>query len=92
MSRAVVVVGADGKVAYTELVPEIAQEPNYDAALAALLTLVRPSIRRDRAFSYSIDGQARQRPRRGSRPMVRPGWSATRLQARTTPGMKLARS
>ena len=29
------VVGADGKVVYTELVPEIAQEPDYDAALAA---------------------------------------------------------
>ena len=25
----------NGSVAYTELVPEIAQEPNYDAALAA---------------------------------------------------------
>jgi len=31
-----VVIGADGNVAYEELVPEIAQEPNYDAALAAL--------------------------------------------------------
>lgn len=36
LARAIVVIGADGKVAYTELVPEIAQEPNYDAALAAL--------------------------------------------------------
>lgn len=36
LGRAVVVVGPDGKVAYTELVPEIGQEPNYDAALAAL--------------------------------------------------------
>ncbi|KWX67504.1 thiol peroxidase [Mycobacterium sp. NAZ190054] len=36
LARAVVVVGADGKVAYTELVPEIGQEPDYDAALAAL--------------------------------------------------------
>ena len=36
LGRAVVVVGADGKVTYTELVPEIGQEPNYDAALAAL--------------------------------------------------------
>ncbi len=35
-SRAVVVIGADGAVRYTEQVPEIAQEPNYDAALAAL--------------------------------------------------------
>ncbi|HZC92420.1 MAG TPA: thiol peroxidase [Mycobacterium sp.] len=36
LARAVVVVGADGNVAYSELVPEIAQEPDYDAALAAL--------------------------------------------------------
>ena len=36
LARAVVVVGADGAVKYTELVPEIANEPNYDAALAAL--------------------------------------------------------
>ena len=34
--RAVVVVDADGKVTYTELIPEIAQEPDYDAALAAI--------------------------------------------------------
>jgi thioredoxin-dependent peroxiredoxin len=36
LARAVVVIGADGNVTYTELVPEIGQEPNYDAALAAL--------------------------------------------------------
>jgi len=35
-SRAIVIVDADGNVAYTEQVPEIAQEPDYDAALAAL--------------------------------------------------------
>lgn len=35
LGRAVVVIGADGKVVYTELVPEVAQEPDYDAALAA---------------------------------------------------------
>jgi len=35
LARAVVVIGADGTVAYTELVPEIANEPDYDAALAA---------------------------------------------------------
>lgn len=35
-ARAVVVVDTDGKILYTELVPEIAQEPNYDAALAVL--------------------------------------------------------
>lgn len=36
LSRAVVVIGADGHITYTEQVPEIGQEPNYDAALAAL--------------------------------------------------------
>jgi len=36
LARAIVVIGADGNVAYSELVPEIAQEPDYDAALAAL--------------------------------------------------------
>ena len=35
-ARAVVVLDADHKVVYTELVPEIADEPNYEAALAAL--------------------------------------------------------
>jgi thioredoxin-dependent peroxiredoxin len=35
-ARAVVVVDGSGNVVHTELVPEIAQEPNYDAALAAL--------------------------------------------------------
>jgi thiol peroxidase len=36
LARAVVVIGADGNVAYTELVPEIAAEPSYDAGLSAL--------------------------------------------------------
>lgn len=36
LSRAVVVIDETGKVVYTEQVPEIAQEPDYDAALAAL--------------------------------------------------------
>jgi thiol peroxidase len=35
-ARAVVVLDADGKVAHRELVPEIAQEPDYARALAAL--------------------------------------------------------
>lgn len=35
LGRAVVVIGADGTVVYTELVPEIAAEPDYEAALAA---------------------------------------------------------
>ncbi len=36
LARSVVVIDADGSVLYTELVPEIAQEPDYDAAVAAL--------------------------------------------------------
>lgn len=35
-ARGVIVVDEAGKVVYTELVPEITTEPNYDAALAAL--------------------------------------------------------
>lgn len=35
-ARAVVVLDADNKVVHAELVPEIAQEPDYDKALAAL--------------------------------------------------------
>lgn len=35
-SRAVVVIDESGQVAYTEQVPEIAQEPNYQKALDAL--------------------------------------------------------
>ena len=35
-ARAIVVLDEHDKVAYTELVPEVRQEPNYDAALAAL--------------------------------------------------------
>jgi len=36
MSRAVVVIDGDGVVKYTEQVPEITQEPDYDAAFAAI--------------------------------------------------------
>jgi thiol peroxidase len=35
-ARAVVVIDKQGKIKYTELVPAIGQEPNYDSALAAL--------------------------------------------------------
>ncbi|MBI5675598.1 MAG: thiol peroxidase [Nitrospirae bacterium] len=35
LSRAIVVIDEKGKVIYTEQVPEIAQEPDYDAALKA---------------------------------------------------------
>lgn len=36
LSRAVVVLDKENRVLYTEQVPEIAQEPNYEAALKAL--------------------------------------------------------
>lgn len=35
-SRVLIVVDTDGTIIYTEQVPEIANEPNYDAALAVL--------------------------------------------------------
>ena len=35
LSRAIVIIDTSGKVIYTEQVPEIGQEPDYDAALAA---------------------------------------------------------
>jgi thiol peroxidase len=35
-ARAVVVIDENDKVVYTELVPEITQEPDYASALAAL--------------------------------------------------------
>ena len=35
-ARAVVIIDEAGKVKYTELVPEVGQEPNYEAALSAL--------------------------------------------------------
>lgn len=40
-ARAVIVVGADGMVEYTQLVPEITEEPNYDAVFEALERLGR---------------------------------------------------
>ena len=36
LARAVVVIGPDGKVKYTQLVPEIANEPDYDPVIKLL--------------------------------------------------------
>ena len=36
LARAVIVINEDGEVIYTELVPEITQEPDYEKAIAAL--------------------------------------------------------
>jgi len=35
-ARAVVVVNTSGKVTYNQLVPQIGEEPNYEAALKAI--------------------------------------------------------
>jgi thiol peroxidase len=35
-ARSIVIIDEGGKIIYTELVPEIGQEPDYDAALNAL--------------------------------------------------------
>lgn len=40
LTRAVVVLDADGNVAYKEIVAEVTEEPDYDAAMAALRMLV----------------------------------------------------
>lgn len=40
LTRAVFVVGKDGKVAYVQYLKEITEEPDYDAALAATKALV----------------------------------------------------
>ena len=37
LARAVVVLDTDGKVVYNELVPEIAQEPDYDSAINSIV-------------------------------------------------------
>lgn len=39
-SRAVFVVDRDNKITYSELVPEITQEPNYEAAMSAIKDLL----------------------------------------------------
>ena len=40
LSRAIVIIDADGIVRYTEQVPEIVEEPDYSAALKALKAIV----------------------------------------------------
>jgi thiol peroxidase len=36
LTRAVLVIGPDGKIKYSEIVPEVTNHPNYDAAIAAV--------------------------------------------------------
>lgn len=36
LARSIIIIDENGKVIYTQLVPEIGQEPDYDAAVAAL--------------------------------------------------------
>lgn len=40
LTRSIIIIDNKGKVAYQQLVPELAQEPDYDAALAALQQIV----------------------------------------------------
>jgi thiol peroxidase len=40
LARGTFILDKDGKVVYAEQVKEVAEEPNYDAALAALKPLV----------------------------------------------------
>ena len=40
LARAVYVLDADGKITYAQIVPEVTQEPNYEAAMEALKKLV----------------------------------------------------
>lgn len=41
LARGTYVLDAEGKVVYAELVKEVAEEPNYDAALAAIKSQVK---------------------------------------------------
>lgn len=36
LARTVIIINPEGKISYTELIPEITEEPNYSAALAAV--------------------------------------------------------
>jgi thiol peroxidase len=40
LSRAVIILDADGKVAYFQQVPEVAEEPNYEEVISALNSMV----------------------------------------------------
>lgn len=42
LTRAVLIIDNKGKLAYQQLVPELAQEPDYTAALQALQSIVNP--------------------------------------------------
>jgi thiol peroxidase len=37
LARAVIVVNPEGKIVYEELVPEIAQEPDYNSAINSIV-------------------------------------------------------
>ena len=41
LTRAVFVVGKDGKITYAEYVPEVTSHPNYDAAVAAVQSALK---------------------------------------------------
>ncbi|MBV2128111.1 thiol peroxidase [Arsukibacterium indicum] len=43
LTRAILVIDSSGKLRYQQLVPELAQEPDYDAALSALASVLKKS-------------------------------------------------
>ena len=47
LARAIVIVAPDGTVAYTQLVAEVANEPDYDAALAAVKNILPKFLKKD---------------------------------------------
>ncbi|MFO1066533.1 MAG: redoxin family protein [Pirellulales bacterium] len=63
---AVFVLDKDGKVTYSEIVPEVTQEPNYAAALEALKKLVGWSVTFPNVNSRSRAGTQQSRPARFS--------------------------
>ena len=71
LSRAVVVLDESGKVVYTEQVPEVGQEPDYDAAVAALSWLLLPLSRQEPAPS-APRGRGRAPVRSGCLPGAQP--------------------
>jgi len=61
MARAVLVIDGQGKVVYSQLVPDIAQEPDYDTALACLsneevLQACTASFTAEHARPFAEDG------------------------------------
>jgi thiol peroxidase len=44
LTRAVIIIDAQGNIAYSEVVPEVTSEPNYDAAMRAIEAVVSARV------------------------------------------------